>query len=214
MQQYCQMTEMWGQVVQSCKGLCNRNWESRSCWFLWLNPAAKHPGLEKVPHQDRTCLISGFWHPDTGCGWFSKLTGETYSEEPSGNLPLPWEWVVLQDTPRPTHTSCSSLKAPLPMLAASGLSQGANSLWQLQTGDPSTLTTLEKQRNRKGVEPEGHGLCVTSWCSCAWCGKHRGCTDTASRQGHHHHPPPSGSKLPSPWLRKWIYWISRAWVCG
>lgn len=29
-----------------------------------------------------------------------------------GKLPLPWEWVVLQDTPRPNHTSHSSLKTP------------------------------------------------------------------------------------------------------
>lgn len=50
--------------------------------------------------------------------------------------------------------SFPSLKAPFAHAAAPGLLQGSESPYQLQTGDPSTLTAPEKRRNMEDAETD------------------------------------------------------------
>lgn len=82
-------------VVQSCKGLCNKDWESWSFWFLWL----------KLNTQGWKCAMSRLYLPDLRLltPWHrSSRFAEMNS--PSGSF---------LTTPRPIPTSGFSKKPPL-----------------------------------------------------------------------------------------------------
>lgn len=85
-----------------------------------------------------------------------------------GSLPLLWEQVGFWGYPMPPWTApdplrplvpLPSLKAPFAHTAAPGLLQGSESLYQLQTRDPTISTTPEKWRKKKDAETEGYRLC-------------------------------------------------------
>lgn len=138
------------------------------------------------------------------------------------SLPLPWEWVGSLGHPVPLWTPPDPLMPPVPFpslraffahSAAPGLLQGSESLYQLQTRDPTTLTALEKWRNTKDGGTEGYKHCVNTMMLLCLMREAPGMCSTGTTP-RDTTTPPTGSKLPSPWLCKWIYWISRAWVFG
>lgn len=142
------------------------------------------------------------------CRCFSKLTGETHSQEPSWTSVFPGNGLCCGTPPDPLTPliPLPSLKAPLPTLLPLGFCRDQSS------SVSCTLTVQEHERWQK----QGYRLCVTPQCSSGWYGRHRGCT--AQFPGRYstsiHDTPTLGSSSVCTPAAQGVHCVSRAWVFG